>query len=391
MILALLLSLGCTGGSEAVPEATAQEGTFTVELGVHGELAAEESLSVKCPEFKARPEIAWMIEAGSRVSKGDPVIEFDREALERGLLTAEAELELAQTKIAQNAAKLELRLQELQANIEKAQLDLELAKMRRTESTSVPLVEREDAKANETRAAMAIEAAKGALKTARLDARAETQLLELEVEKRQRELEEYRDQLEKSVLRAPDDGLVLIGSNWQGTWKVGSRPWTGAELIELPNLNTMQVEAHVHEVDSPRVAKGQKATVAMEAHPDLPVQGTVDKVADLAVPMGEDDIKFLEVTVALDETLQEMKPGMTVRVDLVLEEHPDSVWVPIEAIHTSEEDGSFVYTSGLTGWSQTPVELGALNDTHQIVIGIEAGTVVALVAPDAEERPAAVP
>lgn len=389
--MVLLAMLGCGPGADVIPETTAQTGVFRVELGVHGELEAEESITVKCPDFRTRPEIAWMIDEGSRVSEGDPVIEFDREAMERGLLTAEAELELAQTKIQQNAAKLQLRLQELRANIEKAELDLQLAKMKRTESTSVPLVEREDAKANEQRAEMAIAAARGALKTAELDARAETQLLELEVEKRQRELNEYRDQLEKSVLTAPDDGLVLIGTNWQGKWKVGSRPWTGAELIELPNLSTMQVKAHVHEVDSPRIAKGQRATVVMEAHPDLPVQGSVSKVADLAVPMGEDDIKFLEVTVALDQTLPEMKPGMTVRVDLVLEEHPDAVWVPIEAVRAEEDGARFVYTSGLTGWSRTPVEAGVMNDTHQVVTGLEAGTTVALVAPDEEERPAAVP
>lgn len=388
-MLALLL-LACVSSGPQLPQTEASSGAFRVTLDVYGELGAKDSVSIKCPEFSSRPEIAWMIDEGTRVKKGDPVIEFDRVAMERGLVTAEAELELAQTKIEQNAAKLELRVAEMQASIDRAKLDLEMARMRRTNSETVPLVEREDARVNETKASMAIDGAEGALSTSKLDARAETQLLALEVAKRSEELDDYRDQLEKAVLTAPEDGLVLVGSNWQGKWKVGSRPWTGAKLIELPNLASMQVTAQVHEIDSPRVAVGQPARVVMEAHPDLPVQGKVEKVADLAVAKGDDDIKFLEVTVALDETLPEMKPGMTVRVELELERHEDAVWVPIEAVFPEGEE-KVVWTSGITGWKATTVETGVENDTHVMVEGLEAGTTIALVNPSSDERPAGKP
>ena len=54
-----------------------------------------------------------------------------------------------------------------------------------------------------------------------------------------------------------------------------------------------------------------QAVVTLEAFPDAPVGGEVAKVADLAVAKGEDGIKVLEVEVSLDETREEMKPGLS--------------------------------------------------------------------------------
>jgi hypothetical protein len=153
----------------------------------------------------------------------------------------------------------------------------------------------------------------------------------------------------------------------------------------------MKVVAQVHEVDSPRIAVGQRARVELDAFPGQVLTGEVIATADLAVPRGEDEIKYLEIEVSLEGESGALLPGMSTRVELVLEELPDSVWVPIEAV-VRDGDEAWVYTEGLTGWGTVPVTLGAENDTHVVVSGVEAGTRVALVDPTAadEARPAAV-
>lgn len=383
--------LACGGGGATVPAVEAEAGVFEVTLSVPGELEAVEETLILAPKFNGRLEIAWMAEQGQRVSKGDRLVVFDRNELLIKLDQAETELELARTKIEQNQSKLTLAVDEAENNIRRAQLDLELAGMRRTESDTVPLVQREEARISETKARMAIDQAQSSKASVQLESKAETQLLQLEVERREREVEELREQIDKTVITAPTDGVVLLQEKWDGVWTVGSRPWSGAELISLPDLGAMKVVAKVHEVDSPRVAKGQKARVELDAFPGQILQGEVTHLADLAVPQGEDEIKYLTIEVSLDGETGSLLPGMSSRVELILDETPDAVWVPIESV-VRDGDDALVFTEGLTGWGTTAVTLGAENDTHVVVDGLEAGTRVALVDPHKadEDRPAAV-
>jgi multidrug efflux pump subunit AcrA (membrane-fusion protein) len=382
--VSLLLSLVACGlslGSD-IPTAEATEGEFLVVLSVHGELDAVNSESISTPVFNSRPEIAWMVDEGSRVKQGDRILSFDTEAMEKGLSSARSELLLAQTKIEQNTAKLRLKVSDAEADITRAELDLQVAKMQRTDSETVPLVDRENARVNETKSALAIDSARSALATTRLESRADTQLLQLEVQERTRLVETLEKQLEQADVMAPTDGLVLIEDNWQGKWKVGSRPWTGAMLLRVPDLSSMKVVATVHEVDSPEIAVDQPATITIDAYPDIRFAGSVAKVADLAVARGEDEVKYLEFEVALDESTPQMKPGMTVRVDLQLSSSPDKVSIPIEAVRHAE-DQAYVWVDGLTGWGRQDITTTLENDTHVVVEGLDAGSIVALVDPHA--------
>lgn len=383
-LLWMMLGLAaCTGGSSEVPSATASRGAFDVRLKVQGELEAKSSAVVTCPDFDVNTKIGWLVEEGTRVKKGDKVVEFDTADMVNQLDSAKSALEIAKTKIEQNRAQLALKVADAEAAITGVELDLRMARMRVTDSETVPLVDREDARANAVRAEMAIESAKSALETTRLQARAEQQLLQLEVEEQQRNVERLERQLAQATLTAPTDGLAILYERWDGKIKVGTQPWSGSTLVTLPDLSTMEAVVWVHEVDSPRVAVDQGALVIIDAHPNSPVEATIAKVADLAVPRGEDKIKHLKVTLSLAETTAVMKPGMTIRADLLVESVPDAVSIPLEAVQRA--DGTpFVYLSGIGGWARQDVVLGPENDTHVVVQeGVAAGDVVALVDPEA--------
>jgi multidrug efflux pump subunit AcrA (membrane-fusion protein) len=393
--LALFALSGCLpsflGSDGSTPTAEAHRGPFEVHLSVHGELDAKSSESITVPRFTTRLEIAWLADQGAVVDKGEKVVEFETRKLLEQLEEAENNLKLAETKILQEAAKLELAIADAEATIKKAELDLAVARMKITDSETVPLVEREQARVAETKAEMAIDAARDSLANVKLESRAETQLQQLEVDKNARRVDEIRDSLEKAVLTSPTDGIVIYESRWDDEfWRVGDSPWGGSTLMKLPDMGTLQVVAWVHEVDTPRVAAGQKARITLDAFPEQVVTGEIAKVADLAVARGSDQVKYLEIEVALDRLEPQFKPGMSARVDLLLERIDDALSVPIEAVFRA--DGQpVVYTRGLGGWSPTPVELGTENDTHVVVVsGLEAGAEVALVDPtDGDESRAA--
>ena len=129
-----------------------------------------------------------------------------------------------------------------------------------------------------------------------------------------------------------------------------------------------------------------EVSVVIDAYPDPPVVGSLSRVADLAVKRERGSkVKHLKVIVALDETLDFMKPGMTTRAEVLIESVPDVISVPLEAIF-GEADERYVYERGLSGWSRQSVTLGQANDTHVIISeGLDDGDEVALIDPESRE------
>jgi HlyD family secretion protein len=395
-LLAALLA--CTSADLGdLPTAVATRGPFELTLSVPGELKAENSVSIAAPELRVDSiKVTEIVEEGTRVEPGDVMVVFDQVALERELASATAELEVSLTKIKQQRSQLAVRLSDAQGEVTRAELGKKRAEMRVTDATSVPLVEREGARLDVIEHEMGIVRARSALESVRLQGEAEIQLLELSAEEAQRRLDAAKEQLEMAVVKAPAAGLVILNEVWKGgsygTVAVGDTVWGGSSIIELPDLSSMQVIAWVHEVDSSRVAVGQTAKVVVDAYPDPPHTGRVSKVADLAVQRDSyATVKHLKVTIDLDATTPVMKPGMTVRGDLLIERLEDVVSVPIEAIGREEEE-TWVWVRGYRGWDRHPVTLGRENDTHVVIEGLEPKTEVALIDPERfarGERPGA--
>ncbi len=396
---ALVALLAACGGADpdAVPTAEVTTGTLSVVLGVPGELEAVKSENVTAPNVRGGLKITSLAEEGTRVKAGDLLVEFDPTDLVKEMESAVSRLRVAQAKIAQKQAQQTVKLATARNEVVKAGLARQRAELRLTDSETVPRVERESARLDVEESGLAVGRSEAALQSAQLEASAELELLSLEEDEAQAKVDQIERQLEQIVIRAPGEGIVLLTEAWRGGKRgkatVGDNVWPGNAIMELPDLAAMRVEAWVHEVDAALVAVGQAVTVIVDARPDTPIAGTVERVSDLAVKRNEQsEVKHLEVTIALPVTEVGLKPGMTVRAEIRVAEVPDALLVPREGVfHDGAE--SVVYRDGLSGWKRVPVQLGRMNDSHVAVTGgLDAGDRVALVDPtvrDGSARPAA--
>jgi RND family efflux transporter MFP subunit len=393
----LLLLAACGGGGDALlPTARVERGELRIELSATGELKAIESVSLSAPDMGGQAKVTQIAEEGTRVQEGDLLVSFDTSELDRSLLEAQSGLEISRTKIAQNEAQLQVRLADLENEVVRAELALERAKMRVTDSETVPLVERHSAKLDVQESTLGLERARASLESARLEGEAELQLLRIDVRQAEREVAEVERRIASATIRAPGAGLVILPEIWKGGSRgqvtVGDTVWGGSTLMELPDLGAMRVEAWVHEVDVGEVAPGQPVEVVIDAWPDPPHPGTVKRVADLAVKRDRDsDVKYVKLEVELARTDPKMKPGMTVRAEVLVDRVEDALQVPREAV-VREGERSFVRRRGLGGWTEVDVVTGAQNDTHVVVLeGLAEGDEVALVDPARFEAGEAAP
>jgi len=109
--------------------------------------------------------------------------------------------------------------------------------------------------------------------------------------------------------------------------------------------------------------------VRVEAYPDLRLSGKVTLVGTLAQEERERrGTKFFTVAVALNESEPRLRPGMTARVEIAVEQRKDALFVPLEAVF-EREGRTLVY---LPGHRPRPREV-VLGPSNADFVVIEAG------------------
>ncbi len=203
----------------------------------------------------------------------------------------------------------------------------------------------------------------------------------------QSKLDLAQQQLARCEVRADVPGIVVYKDVFFGSEQrkpqVGDQVWANQPLLILPDISKMVVETKVRETDIHKVEKNQKVTVRVEAYPDLKLTGTVTLVGTLAQEEKERrGTKFFGVTVQVRESEPRLRPGMTTRVEIEVEERKQALFVPLEAIF--EREGRHVaYLAGRRPEAREVV-LGPSNQDFVVVEnGLARGERVLLREPGA--------
>jgi len=124
--------------------------------------------------------------------------------------------------------------------------------------------------------------------------------------------------------------------------------------------------------------------VRVEAYPDLKLTGKVTLIGTLAQEERDRPrSKFFGVTVEVGESNERLRPGMTARVEIEVEERAKALYVPLEAVF-EKEGRSICYVVTRRGVSARDVVLGPSNRDFVVVVrGLERGERVALRDPEA--------
>jgi len=133
-------------------------------------------------------------------------------------------------------------------------------------------------------------------------------------------------------IAAPIDGTIISRTVEEGTIiQSGSSSVSGGTaLFTMADLAQMQVSALIAEIDIGRVSPGQPVSVTVDAFPDRPFVGTVQKIEPLAKV--EQNVTMFPVIVVLDNAEGLLKPGMSARVEVEIMEKPGVLAVPNDAV-----------------------------------------------------------
>ena len=197
-----------------------------------------------------------------------------------------------------------------------------------------------------------------------------------------------QQQLARTEVRADVPGIVVYRTVYFGSEQrrpqVGDQVWANQPLLILPDVSKMVVETTVRETDIHKVEQKQKVVVRVEAYPALKLTGKVTLVGTLAQEEKERrGTKFFGVTVEVNESDPRLRPGMTARVEIQVEERASALSVPLEAVF--EKDGRHVcYVASGRRVREREVVLGPSNQDYVVVEkGLRRGERVCLRDPGA--------
>lgn len=373
---------------------TLTRGPLADRFALTGELEAIQSEKLLVPRTPdGLLKLAWMREEGEQVRAGDRLIEFDTSASERAieekraaLIQAENELSRQQAQVAETLAEKTMALERQRAALQKAELEAsvpaDLYSRRDFEERKLKLLQARDGLTK------AEEELRGAQKSSQLDLKVK----ELARERAQDDLRDLTKRLASLTLRAPRAGLFQIALNRREgrRYLVGDSVYYGTSVASLPDLSAMQVRARLSDVDDGSVRPGMGAECVLDAYPTRSFPGTVRELGPIARVDGRDtQRRFFEVIVALERTdTAVMRPGMSVRVEVVRHKVSDGLLVPRAALQPTPTSGGYAVLRGDGSQHEITVEFCAeLLCAIREDVALAPGSILRSPMPKKEGRP----
>ncbi len=390
-------------------------GDLVVTVTEQGTLESSDNTEIKC-KVRGASTVIWVIEGGTEVKPGDELVRLDTLALEDAiaertkyahltrsgveraradaaraelaiseyeegrfrseLMTLEKDLAIAESnlrtaqnvldhteKLAERGYVSELDFDERILAVTRGELNVKLKKI------EITVLEKYTKK-------MELETLNGNWNAAKARLAAEEERNKADAERRDLAIKE----LEYCIVKAERSGMVIHPSS--AKWKNAPEIEEGATvhkdqvLLLMPDLSKMQVKVGIHESIVERVKPGLAAKVTL---PDKTLNGRVSSVAVVTRPAGwwTGNVVKYDTIVELPQG-EELKPGMSAEVEVIMDRHEDVLIIPAAAV-VETVDGDFCWVKTSKGVQRRSLGLGDTDDKFIVIKdGLEEGEEVVL-------------
>ncbi len=324
------LACGCVNGSrrqtDPEPKRPVQSET-TPGNGViraTGTVQALESQSIRVPQMTgvggSQMTLTRLIPNGSKVSKGDVLVEFDRLTLLDQERDAKALLDDLAHQLDEKKAQVRSLQATRESQIREANADLEKAQLQLKKGPVLSDIDRlkNEAKAENSQLRLASLNKSNEWRTKSEDA--SVRVLELKLQRQRVTLERLQSNLERLVIKAPQDGMVSHEITWRqgnmGPPQVGDRMWPGMPLLQIFNPSKMIVQATVDEADFASVANATRARVYLDAYPAVTFDATLQSASPIATAGIDSPVRNFVAIFRIEQQSPQLLPDLSAALEI---------------------------------------------------------------------------
>lgn len=305
--------------------AKVESGAITAAVSATGTLNPVVSVQVGSQVSGQVKEL--YVDYNSQVKKGQLIARIDPEAFTLRVGQAMADMEATRATVLTQLANVGA----LRAEVSRARVSL--ADAERDFQRNKTLFEKNFVSAAALDKARAVfEGAQEQLKIAQAQlAVGESQVRNVEavVKQRESQLAQAKVDLDRTMIRAPVDGIVVKKSVEPGQTVAASLQ--SPELFVIAqDLREMQVEASIDESEIGRIKTGQAATFTVDSYPGRTFRGSVSQVRK-AAQVVQNVVTYIAVIATSNSDLS-LFPGMTANVRIVVDTREKVLRVPNAAL-----------------------------------------------------------
>ncbi|MBR9975115.1 MAG: efflux RND transporter periplasmic adaptor subunit [Bacteroidetes bacterium] len=153
-------------------------------------------------------------------------------------------------------------------------------------------------------------------------------------------LSRTREDLAKTAIYSPIDGVVTQRISKLGERVSGSSFTQGTEIMTVSDLSVMEARVEVNENDVVLISIGDTARIDIDAYPDQIFIGTVHQIANTATTTGlgtQEEVTNFEVRLIVDALDKEFRPGMSSSAKIRTETRPNVITAPLQSVTTREK------------------------------------------------------
>lgn len=160
-------------------------------------------------------------------------------------------------------------------------------------------------------------------------------------------LAEAENQLAKTVIRAPMDGIVTRLNVEEGeTAIVGTMNNSGSLLLTIADVGSMEAVVRVDETDVPELHVGDSASVQIDAFPRQTFSGRVTEISHSSVTRpasgaptsGQGQAVDFEVKIRLDSPPPMLRSDLSATADIITAKRVQVLSIPIIALTVRERE-----------------------------------------------------
>ncbi|MDQ1473439.1 MAG: hypothetical protein QOJ99_4919 [Bryobacterales bacterium] len=296
-----------------------------------GTIRAVKSITVMVPRIEGlggNLTLAKLVENGTMVSPGDSLASFDRASELKLLRDAQSKFDDQDHQIEQKKAEHLSNAEKRVSDITQASADFKKAAIESRKGPVLSAIEQEKNRVNVETARAHLASLEKSNRAHEIADKAELRVLELQRDRQKVAVERQIRNSEKLLVKAPIRGMVALQNvyrnNSMGHAQEGDQLWPGSPLVKLFDPSTMEVEIAVGEPDGAVLVPGARATVHLDAFPDVKFTAHYSSASPVVTaPLGM-SVKTFVARFKLDQSDPHLLPDLSAAVDIVAPEskHP---------------------------------------------------------------------
>jgi HlyD family secretion protein len=267
--------------------------------------------------------ITRLARGGSRVKRGDLLVEFDRQAQVLDFIDKQAEQsklvdQVLEEKAKEDAARAkdETEIKQAEDNLSKTELEIQKVEI-------LSRIDAEKAQQDLDEAKATLGQLRETFDLKRRAAQAAIRILEIQRDRTGETMEHARRNSELMQIHSPIDGVVVLNPIWKegkmGEVQEGDQVRPGVAFMQVVDPSSMQVQAQVNQEDFLNLQVGQTARVHLDAYPQLVFPGKLEQIA----PIGRNGdfsskLRTFAVVFSISGNDTKLMPDLSAAVDVDL-------------------------------------------------------------------------